>query len=65
MIFHACNFFSNSQSFPRFPELNIPLTRSDMKHHTMTFQTPVVGTDIHKGSFFPGTITIEKFIHNL
>ena len=34
----------------------VPLNRSGRNHHSMAFQTPTAGTDIHKGSSFPQTI---------
>ena len=34
----------------------IPKTRRCRNQHSMAFQTPIVNTDVYKGSFFPQTI---------
>ena len=34
----------------------IPKTRRARNQHSMAFQTPIVNTDVYKGSFFPQTI---------
>ena len=35
----------------------IPKTRRCRNQHSMAFQTPIVNTDVYKGSFFPQTIS--------
>ena len=34
----------------------VPPSRRTRNHHSLTFQTPLAGTDIYKSSFFPQTI---------
>ena len=43
---------------PVYPQndLVLPITHT-RNHHSLAFQTPLVGTDIYKSSFFPQTIS--------
>ena len=34
----------------------VPPNRRTRNHHSLVFQTPIAGTDIHKSSFFPQNI---------
>ena len=42
-------------------DLDLPIRRT-RNHHSLAFQTPLIGIDIYKPSFFPQTIKVWNFL---